>query len=346
VDDSEDLPAGTSRRSTRKLVSRGGFLVLTGVSVYLVGPSLLEVFTSWDKVSTLEPYWLVLAVAMQGLSFGFAWAVQRIALRTDRWTPVITSQLAGNAAGRVMPGGAAMGSAVQFSLLRTAGIGTANATSGLTAAGLLQLGTTFALPLLALPGLLLSTSAPGSLLTAAWIGAALFGVLLLFSVAVLADDRLLIWIGGLVDRIQRRGSKDVDHRSVADSLIKERNLVRAGLGSQWVSAAAFSIARAVFDFATLLTALAAFGADAKTSLVLLAYASAMLLGMIPFTPGGLGFVEVGLTGVLALAGVPTSAAISATLLYRLVSFWLPIPVGLIAGVIHRVRFGAEPTPAG
>ncbi|MFT7025779.1 MAG: hypothetical protein ACJA07_004910 [Rhodococcus sp. (in: high G+C Gram-positive bacteria)] len=342
VNDAGKTAPRTRRWSVRQLASRGGFLLLTGVSIYLVGPSLLEVFTSWDEVSTLEPYWLAIAMAMQAISFGFVWAVQRVALRTSEWFPVITSQLAGNAAGRVLPGGAAMGSAVQFSLLRTAGIGTANATSGLTAAGLLQLGTTCALPVMALPALVLSTSAPGSLLTAAWIGAGLFIVLLLFSIAILADDRLLTWIGGVGDSVCRRLSKTSQRQSIAVVLINERNLVRSGLGSKWVRAAAYSIARAVFDFVTLLTALAAFGVDAQWSLVLLAYASAMLLGMIPFTPGGLGFVEAGLTGVLALAGVPTAAAISATLLYRLVSFWLPIPIGLIAGITHRVRFGAEP----
>jgi uncharacterized membrane protein YbhN (UPF0104 family) len=35
----------------------------------------------------------------------------------------------------------------------------------------------------------------------------------------------------------------------------------------------------------------------------------------------------------------TVAAISATFLYRLMSFWLPIPAGLVAGVFHRVKYG-------
>ena len=42
--------------------------------------------------------------------------------------------------------------------------------------------------------------------------------------------------------------------------------------------------------------------------MLLAYAAAVVLGMIPATPGGLGFVEAGLTGLLALAGVAGGAA--------------------------------------
>ena len=63
-----------------------------------------------------------------------------------------------------------------------------------------------------------------------------------------------------------------------------------------------------------------------------------MLGMVPFTPGGLGFVEAGLTGLLALAGVAAGAAVVATLAYRLASFWLPIPAGPAAYWLFRRRF--------
>jgi hypothetical protein len=58
-------------------------------------------------------------------------------------------------------------------------------------------------------------------------------------------------------------------------------------------------------------------------------------------------VEAGLTGTLALAGVGAGAAVVATLAYRLVSFWLPIPAGAVAAIVHRRRYGTaevEPPP--
>jgi uncharacterized protein (TIRG00374 family) len=60
--------------------------------------------------------------------------------------------------------------------------------------------------------------------------------------------------------------------------------------------------------------------------------------MIPLTPGGLGFVEAGLTGMLALAGVAGAAAAVATLAYRLIAFWLPIPAGGLAYVAFRREY--------
>ena len=142
-----------TRPAARRFASQGLSLLLLVGALYLLAPALLEVFSSWDRVSSLEPAWLVLVAACQVVAFGFVWALQRLVLRTDAWFAVVTSQLAGNAAGRVIPGGAATGAAVQFRLLRTAGIPTANVTSGLTAAGLLQLGTTLAMPMIALPAL-------------------------------------------------------------------------------------------------------------------------------------------------------------------------------------------------
>ena len=73
------------------------------------------------------------------------------------------------------------------------------------------------------------------------------------------------------------------------------------------------------------------------------YAAAALLSLIPFTPGGLGFVEAGLVATLPLAGVSPGKALFATLVYRLVAFWLPIPVGATAYALFRRRCPALPT---
>jgi uncharacterized protein (TIRG00374 family) len=83
--------------------------------------------------------------------------------------------------------------------------------------------------------------------------------------------------------------------------------------------------------------------------VLLAYVAAVVLGMIPLTPGGLGFVEAGLAAMLGLAGVQAADAVLATLAYRLVSYWLPIPAGFVAYALFRRRHeraGTAPEPGG
>ncbi len=79
------------------------------------------------------------------------------------------------------------------------------------------------------------------------------------------------------------------------------------------------------------------------------YAAAQILGMIPITPGGLGFVEAGLTATLALAGVGAGEAVLATLIYRLASYWLPLLAGFVAYLLFRRRYQTgsvvRPAPA-
>ena len=74
--------------------------------------------------------------------------------------------------------------------------------------------------------------------------------------------------------------------------------------------------------------------------MLLAYAVARLLALVPITPGGLGIVEAGLSALLILAGVPTGQAVLATLTYRIISYWLPVAAGPVAYVMFRARYGS------
>jgi uncharacterized membrane protein YbhN (UPF0104 family) len=121
-------------------------------------------------------------------------------------------------------------------------------------------------------------------------------------------------------------------------LLAERNFIRRTLGDRWRRALLAAVGNTGFDYLALLAALLAVGANPHPSLVLLAYTSAELLALVPFTPGGLGFVEAGLAGTLTLAGVPGGDALAATLHYRLVSYWLPLPAGGVAYALFRRRY--------
>ena len=92
-----------------------------------------------------------------------------------------------------------------------------------------------------------------------------------------------------------------------------------------------------FEYFALVMAVRGVGHDDLSTVLLLAFVTAALLSRIPFTPGGLGFVEAGLTGTLVLAGMSTGDAVLATLAFRLVSYWLPIPFGALAYGVHRWR---------
>ena len=331
------------------LTRRGLLLAVTAVSLYLLAPALLQVFGAFDELGEIAPLWFPAMVALQVGSYSCMWGIQRLAVRADRWGPVITSQLASNAFGRVVPGGVAASGAVQYAMLVRSGCPPAAAASGMTASSLLLFGTLLALPLLAAPAIIGGVGVDPHLAKAALAGGVLFVLMVAVGVACVVWDRPLELIGraaqATINRLRRSGEPVT---GLPERLLRERDVVLHVLGREWWEALLLAAGRWVLDYLTLIAALYAVGATPRASLVLLAFCTAQLLGTLPLTPGGLGFVEAGLTGTLALAGVEAGAAVVATLAYRLVSFWLPIPAGGVAAIIHRRRYGAaevEPPPS-
>jgi uncharacterized membrane protein YbhN (UPF0104 family) len=74
----------------------------------------------------------------------------------------------------------------------------------------------------------------------------------------------------------------------------------------------------------------AFGGDVRLPQVAVVYLAGAAIGSAAPTPGGLGAVEIALSTGLAAAGMASAAAVSAVLLFRLATFWLPVPVGWLA----------------
>jgi uncharacterized protein (TIRG00374 family) len=321
-------------------------LATAGVSLYLLLPSLLAVFTSWSSLSHLDWYFAVLALACELASFLCLWELDRIALRTRAWFPVAAAQLSGNAVGRILPGGGATSTAFTASLLRRAGVDTGEAAAAFGASTALQIATTLALPVFALPAILGGAPIAHSLAVAAYLGVGVLLLLLAAGAAALVTDAPLELAGRAIQRLLnatvRRRRKVAD---LAGELLADRDFIRATLGERWRRAALAAGANTGFDYLALLCALRAVGADPRPSLVLLAYTAAEVLALIPFTPGGLGFVEAGLLGTLRLAGVPGRDALGATLLYRLVAYWLPLPAGGVAYLLFRRRYDHPPGAA-
>ena len=80
----------------------------------------------------------------------------------------------------------------------------------------------------------------------------------------------------------------------------------------------------------LAACVAAFDGSVPIAKVGVVYLTGSALGSIIPTPGGLGAVEAALTAGLTAAGVPGGVAVSSVLLFRLLTFWLPVPVGWAA----------------
>jgi uncharacterized protein (TIRG00374 family) len=80
----------------------------------------------------------------------------------------------------------------------------------------------------------------------------------------------------------------------------------------------------------LAACVAAFGRSVPIASIAVVYLTGSAIGSILPTPGGLGGVEAALTAGLTAAGLPGAVAVSAVLLFRLLTFWLPVPFGWAA----------------
>jgi uncharacterized protein (TIRG00374 family) len=341
--------APPTRPSWGRIVWRVIFLLVSAFALYGLLPQLLDVWTEIPRLNGLNPLWFVAMLLLEGGSFACQWKLTRTALPMVSWFVAGTSQLVSNAVSKTVPGGGAMGAAAGFRMLSVSGVDRGNAGAALAATAIVSNGVLFALPMVAVIGSILSAPVPSDLAVIAWGGALLFLALFAAVFTLVRFDRPLWAVGRAVERVVGwiRAKFSRTGGPTAEGLVHQRDVMVGTLGSRWEIALAAAVGNWGLDYLALVAALYAVGVTPRLSLVLLAFGAAAVLSMIPITPGGLGFVEAGLTATLLAAGVPGPDALLATLAYRVVSYWLPLPAGLVASILFRHRYGnVEESPNG
>ncbi len=354
-----------------RILGRVLALLASAIALYLLLPQLLDVWEQIPKLTSIK-WWFVVILPLEAGSFACQWKLTRTALPQVSWFVAATAQLVSNAVSKVVPGGAAVGAATGYRMLSVSGVNRPTAGAALAATSIVSNGVLFALPMVAVVGSILTAPVPGDLAVIAWGGALLFGVLFALVFTLVRFDRPLNAVGRWVERIGHwvilhiilpaRRVMRLKHRWQADhqgdpggdggsaepsiggptaaGLVQQRDVMVATLGPRWRTALAAAVGNWGLDYLALVAAIyAVTGAKPKLSLILLAYGAAAVLSMIPITPGGLGFVELGLTAALVAAGIKPADALLATLAYRVVSYWLPLPAGLVASILFRRRYG-------
>jgi uncharacterized membrane protein YbhN (UPF0104 family) len=127
--------------------------------------------------------------------------------------------------------------------------------------------------------------------------------------------------------------------AIADAVRDTWDLVRAGDPKL---AAAFGYL--LFDIAVLWTCLRAFGCSPAVAPLVLGYQIGYLANLVP-VPGGLAVLDGGLTGALALYGLPLAPAAAAVLVYHAIALWLPTILGSVAFARLRRTLGEPLSPA-
>jgi uncharacterized protein (TIRG00374 family) len=290
----------------------------------------------WDVVKELSWGWivlLVLTVLLNTATYGPPWVAALPGLSYWQATRVT---LASTALSTVAPGGAAVGMATSFAMLRAWGFSGRPVGLAVVVTSVWNQLVILGIPILALAGVVAEGGRNHTLELVAVIALAVFVLIIVgFAVGLSSERfarrfgdraaRVVSWVKRLIGKapVKWKGESFVRFREETIDLISRRwwFLTLATLaGHLTVFIVFIASIRAVDIPRTEVSIVEAFAA----------WALARVLGSIPITPGGIGFVELGLTGILVAFGASNAEAVAATLIYRFLTVVPTLVFGLLA----------------
>ena len=296
------------------------------MAVFLLAPGLGDVR---DLLVEAKPGWLVLAMALEGLSF-VSYLVMFGPIFCTGLTMNRSWQIGGSelAMGSVVPASGAGGLALGAWVLHRGGMGGERIARRSVAFFLIKSGVNFVA--VAVLGAALAVGLLGPDLSL-WLTAlpAALATLAIGAVAVL--PRM-----GPGERPEPDASRverwlSATRRAVIGGTVEAGKILRRG----HPAVIAGAIGYWAFDNLVLWATFHAFGASPPLTVILLGYLIGQLGGALPL-PGGIGGIDLGLIGTLIVYGTPAAATAAAVLAYRIILFWLPLVVGGVAfGLLRR-----------
>ena len=333
-------PAGRDPKARGKYWWLRWALLALAVIVLTVQFALVhdQLAKAWKSLYSANWLWVLAAVVAAMASMHSFAQIQRTLLRSAgvhvrQWRSE-AAFYAGNALSTTMPGGPVLSATFIYRQQRMWGASPVVASWQLVMSGALQV---IGLALLGLGGafLLGATKNPMSLIFS--LGGFIALILLAQAVATrpeLIDGigaRVLSWVNAI--RGKPTGTGLTKWREILTQL-ESVQLGRGVLGKAF----GWSLFNWIADVACLLFACYATGGHPSIAGVIVAYAAARAVGSIPLMPGGLLVVEAVLVPGLVSSGMPLAAAISAMLVYRLISW---IFIAAIGWVIFFFMFRTE-----
>jgi putative heme transporter len=349
---------GTDKAQTtakrRRFTWRHGLGVGVGIAVVVatfvfILPKIADYRDVWGVVKGLS--WkdialLVGATILNLVTFAPPWMAALPGLRF-RQAFVVTQ--ASTASTYVAPGGAAVGMALSFAMLRAWGFVSAAVGLAVAVTGVWNQLSMLAFPTLALVLLTFTGDAHTALDTVAFLGLGIFLVLVAAFAAALSTPRLARRLGDLAARIVSWAKRLIRRNRVrwdGESFVRFRDRTNALLRRRWHVLTLATLAGHLTVFLVLLTSLRVLdvsGGEVSTVEAFAAWSLARLLGSIPVTPGGLGVVELGLTTALVGFGGGQVGVVAAVLVYRFLTIVPTLVIGLLAGVTWK-RYRPEELP--
>jgi uncharacterized protein (TIRG00374 family) len=333
--------AGSKSILSRSLRHAVTLLVLALVIEYLVLPQLAGAGKALHLLSQVNLGYAAGGVVLEAAAWlAYAQLTHAVLphVAPSRFT-ILRINMSTLAVSHVLPAGTAGGTPVGLRLMTENGVSGADATFAVATQGI---GSAVVLNLLLWIALVISIPLRGfnplygfAALVGVLLGAAVAALVLLFT---RGEERAARIVRRLASRVPFL-DEDVVTAGVQRLATRLRELARDRL--LLARAVGWAAAFWLLDASSLWVFVAAFGHLMSPYGLLVAYGLANVLAFLPITPGGLGIVEGVLVPTLVGFGSPRGVALLGVITYRLVNFWLPIPVGALSYLSLRVEPGAS-----
>jgi putative heme transporter len=329
----QEVRAAKRSSPARMALKVGVSLVLVvGIFYYLLtGIELGQVWAEIQAMTWREDLLLGVIAVWNLATYAFVW--MSVTPGLGFWRAMVMTQ-ATTAVTNTVPGGSAIGVAMTYMMLGGWGYSRSRTSVAVLVSGVWNAFAKLGLPVLALALVALQGGASGARVVAALLGiGGLVAAVVVFALLLRSEqmaERFGVLAGRFASRLLRLIRRPPVHGwEVATVKFRARTLELLEHG--WVPITVATLVSHLSLYLVLLTTLRAVGvSDAEVSWaeVLAVFAFARLATAIPFTPGGAGVVEAVLIGLLVAAGGDREQVTAAVLVYRALTWALPILVGV------------------
>jgi uncharacterized protein (TIRG00374 family) len=336
------------------LLKRGAMVAVSlGVIVATFAfflPSIANYPDVWRVVKDLSWAWIAALLAATAINLATFAPPWMIALPGLGFVRALALTQASTALTIVLPGGAAVGIAGSYGIARRWGFPPREITRAVTVTSLWNQFANLTFPILAIFLLTIEGEQSAALATAAFIGVAVLGVVVTGFVLVLLSNRLARDLGDVAARFTSWALAKVRRGPVkwnGENFKRFRDDMGDFLEKKWPWLTIAAFAGNLSVFAVMLVSLRALDVPASQVTVIEAFAAWALMriiGSIPITPGGIGIIELGLTGALVGFGGNNAGVVAAVLVYRFLTVVPTLVLGLLAAFTFRRKTPELPAP--
>ncbi len=322
--------------STKRMLQTGAVVLILLVGIYFLFPKLVGLGDAVGKLGEAEPIWIAVAVVLSIASYATYIALFKAVVGGEdlrlTWAETYQINMAGVAATLLFSAGGAGGVALTYWALRKAGMRRREVARRMIA--FVSLHYAFYPLALIVFGLLLRTGVLNgeNSVELTIVPAAIAGLMLVLGVLITlipadVEGKLMPHVRGEHMRSFVEWASGVPETLGEGFRFALRLFASPRKGGLAVLGAAGFWA---FSIGVLWASFHSLGIHVPLAVVVQGFFIGMVANLFPLAPAGVGAVDAGMIGAFVLFGLPEETVFPAILIFRLVSFWMPIPPGVVA----------------